>query len=325
MLSFLILLALAFAFLNGFNDAASSIATIVSTRVLRPLHAVAWAAAFNFLAIALLQTGVAATLGTGLVDPTSAEPAVIFGALVGAMAWNLGTLRLGIPTSSSHALIAALIGATLASAGPAGLVASGLIVFLLFVIASPLIGLVLGSMLMLAIALLFRHASPRGADRMFRRLQLISSALYNVGHGSNDGQKTVGIIWLLLLGAGQASVDQPPGWVVFASYAALATGTLFGGWRIVRAMGQRLVKLTPAGGFSAEAAAAGAIHLASSFGIPISTTQTGIASIIGVGMVNRISSVRWGAAGGILWAWVLTLPVAGLLGALGATIGTRLF
>ena len=325
MLSFLVLLALAFGFLNGFHDAANSIATIVSTRVLRPLHAVVWAAAFNFLAIALLQTGVAATVGTGLVDPASMEPAVIFGALIGAMSWNLVTLRLGIPTSSAHALISGLIGATLAVAGPQALVSSGVIVFLLFVILSPLIGLALGVLLMLATTHLFRRAPARGADRLFRRLQLLSSAIYSIGHGSNDAQKTLGIIWLLLLGAGQASPEQPPGWVSFASYAALAAGTLFGGWRIVRTMGQRLVKLTPAGGFCAESAGAGAIHLASFFGIPISTTQTITTSIVGVGIVNRLSSVRWGVAGVIFWAWVLTLPIAGLLGALGAMLGRRLF
>ena len=325
MLSFLILLALAFGFLNGFHDAANSIATVVSTRVLRPHHAVAWAAAFNFLAIGLLQTDVAATVGTGLIDPASIEPAVIFGALVGAIIWNLVTLRLGIPTSSTHALISGLIGATLANAGPAALVTDGVSLVLLFVLLSPIIGLGLGVALMLGVVHLFRRAPARGADRLFRRLQLLSSAIYGIGHGSNDAQKTLGIIWLLLLGAGQASPDQPPGWVSIASYAALAAGTLFGGWRIVRTMGQRLVKLTPAGGFCAEAAGAGAIHFASFFGIPISTTQTITTSIVGVGIVNRLSSVRWGVAGVILWAWLLTLPAAGLLGALASYLGRQLF
>ena len=325
MLSFLILLALAFGFLNGFHDAANSIATIVSTRVLRPLQAVAWAAAFNFLAIALLQTGVAATVATGLVDAEAIRPAVIFGALAGAIVWNLVTLRLGIPTSSAHALIASLIGATLANAGPAPLQVDGVTVFVLFVLLSPLIGLALGVLLTLAVAHLFRRVHARGADRLFRRLQLVSLAICGIGHGSNDAQKTMGIIWLLLIGAGQAVPDQPPGWVSIASYGALATGTLFGGWRIVRTMGQRLVKLTPAGGFCAESAGAGAIHFASFFGIPVSTTQTITASIVGVGIVNRLSSVRWGAAGVIFWAWVLTLPAAGLLGALCAYLGRRLF
>ena len=325
MLSALVLLALAFGFLNGFHDAANSIATVVSTRVLRPLHAVAWAAAFNFLAIVLLQTGVAATVGTGLVDAMAIDQAVIFGALVGAMIWNLITLRLGIPTSSAHAIISALLGATLVSAGPGALIVDGVSLFLLFVLLSPLIGLALGVVLMVTVVHLFRRISARGADRLFRRLQLVSSAIYSIGHGSNDAQKTLGIIWLLLIGAGAATAAEPPGWVVFASYAALSAGTLFGGWRIVRTMGQRLVKLTPAGGFCAESAGAGAIHLASFFGIPISTTQTITASIVGVGIINRMSSVRWGVAGVIVWAWFLTLPAAGLLGALGWYLGRQLF
>jgi PiT family inorganic phosphate transporter len=317
MLSFLVLLALAFGFLNGFHDAANSIATVVSTRVMRPLQAVAWAAAFNFLAILLLQTGVAVTVGTGLVDAAAIDPAIVFGALAGAIAWNLVTLRLGIPASSAHALVSALLGATLAGAGPDALLADGVLWFLLFVLLAPLIGLVLGMVLMLAVFNVFRRVAARSADRLFRRLQLISSALYNLGHGSNDAQKTVGIIWLLLIGAGRASTDAPPGWVGVASYGVVAGGTLLGGWRIVRTMGQRIVKLAPAGGFCAESAGAGAIHLASFFGIPISTTQTITASIIGVGIVNRLSSVRWGVAGVIAWAWFLTLPAAGLLGALG--------
>ncbi|MBA3477789.1 MAG: inorganic phosphate transporter [Lautropia sp.] len=325
MLSFLMLLALAFGFLNGFHDAANSIATVVSTRVLRPLQAVAWAAAFNFLAILLLQTGVAATIATGLVEPAAIDPGVVFGALTGAIIWNLVTLRLGIPISSSHALICALLGATLAGAGPAALVVDGVALFLLFVLLSPLIGLALGLSLMVVVFNLFRRVAARGADRLFRRLQLVSSAIYSIGHGSNDAQKTVGIIWLLLICAGRASADGPPGWVGFASYAAIAAGTLLGGWRIVRTMGQRIVKLTPAGGFCSESAGAGAIHLASFFGVPISTTQTITASIVGVGIVNRLSSVRWGVAGVILWAWLLTLPAAGLLGALAWYLGRGMF
>lgn len=325
MLSLLILLALAYGFLNGFHDAANSIATVVSTRVLRPLQAVVWAAAFNFLAIALMQTGVAATIGTGLVDQAAVEPAMIFGALVGSIIWNLAALRLGIPTSSSHALICSLLGATLASAGPAALLADGLMLFLLFVLLSPLVGLALGVTLMVVVAHVFRWVPARAADRLFRRLQLVSSAIYSIGHGSNDAQKTVGVIWLLLLGTGSASAAAPPGWVVFASFAAVAVGTLFGGWRIVRTMGQRIVKLTPAGGFCAESAGAGAIHLASFLGVPISTTQTITASIVGVGIANRLASVRWGVAGVILWAWLLTLPAAALLGAAGWYLGKEMF
>jgi inorganic phosphate transporter, PiT family len=325
MLSLLVLLALAYGFLNGFHDAANSIATVVSTRVLRPLQAVAWAAAFNFLAIALMQTGVAATIGTGLIDQAAVDPAIVFGALAGSIVWNLAALRLGIPTSSSHALICSLVGATLAAAGPEALVADGFTLFLLFLLLSPLIGLTLGVALMIALAHLFRWVPARTADRLFRRLQLVSSAVYSIGHGSNDAQKTVGVIWLLLLGAGTADAVAPPGWVVIASYAAVAVGTLFGGWRIVRTMGQRIVKLTPAGGFCAESAGAGAIHLASILGVPISTTQTITASIVGVGIANRLSSVRWGVAGVILWAWLLTLPAAALLGAGAWYLGRGMF
>lgn len=320
MLSFLILLALAFGFLNGFHDAVNSIATVVSTRLLRPLHAVAWAAVFNFLAIGLHQTGVAATVGSGLVAPAAIGPPVIFGALSGAIVWTLLALRMRIPTSSTHALISALLGATLANAGPQAVMAYGFSSFVLFVLLSPLIGLALGIALTLAVMHLLRRVPARSADRAFRRLQLASSAIYSIGHGSNDGQKTLGIIWLLLAAAGPASADQQPSWAVFASYTALAAGTLFGGWRIVRTMGQRLVKLNPAGGFCAEAAAAGTIHMASAFGIPISTTQTLTTAIVGVGVANRLSSVRWGVAGVILWAWLLTLPAAGLLGALASRL-----
>ncbi|NLD56036.1 MAG: inorganic phosphate transporter [Burkholderiaceae bacterium] len=316
MLSFLVLLALAFGFLNGFHDAANSIATVVSTRVLRPHQAVAWAAGFNLLALALLQTGVATTIGTGLVDPTVVDPAAVFGALIAAIVWNLITLRLGIPTSSSHALIAGLAGATMASAGPQALLLPGLGLFLLFLLLAPLIGLLLGAGLMVAVLRAFSHVDARKADRRLRQLQLLSSAVYSIGHGSNDGQKTLGIVWLLLLGAGQAAADAPPTWAVLASYLAIAAGTLFGGWRIVRTMGQRLIKLTPAGGFCAEAVGAATIHFATWFGAPISTTQALTASIVGVGAVNRVNSVRWGVARVILWAWAITLPAAALIGAL---------
>jgi len=316
MLSFLVLLALAFGFLNGFHDAANSIATVVSTRVLRPLQAVAWAAAFNFLAILLLQTGVATTIGTGLIEPAAIDPAVVFGALVSAIIWNLVTLRLRIPISSGHALVSALVGASLASGGPGSLLADGVLLFLLFVLLAPLIGLVLGMVLMIAVLNVFRKVAARTADRLFRRMQLVSSAVYGLGHGSNDAQKTVGIIWLLLIDAGRATSDAPPGWVGIASYGVIAAGTLVGGWRIVRTMGQRIVKLAPAGGFCAETAGAASVHLASLFGAPISTTQTITASIVGVGTANRLSSVRWGVAGAIAWAWFLTPPAAGILGAL---------
>jgi PiT family inorganic phosphate transporter len=322
----LIVLALAFDFMNGFHDAANSIATVVSTGVLKPYQAVAWAAFFNFLAIFVFQLKVAATIGKGIVDPTVVDHYVLFGALVGAITWNVITWYYGIPSSSSHALIGGLIGATLAKAGTGALVASGLMRTAAFILVSPMLGFLLGALLMLSVSWLFFRSTPRLMDRWFRRLQLVSSGLYSLGHGSNDAQKTMGIIWLLLIAAGQASTQDkmPPNWVIVSCYAAIAAGTLFGGWRIVKTMGQKITKLKPVGGFCAETGGAVTLFLASGFGIPVSTTHTITGAIIGVGAAQRVSAVRWGLAGNIVWAWVITIPASALVSALAWWVGRHL-
>ena len=322
----LIVLALAFDFMNGFHDAANSIATVVSTGVLKPYQAVAWAAFFNFLAIFVFQLKVAATIGKGIVDPTVVDHYVLFGALVGAINWNVITWYYGIPSSSSHALIGGLIGATLAKAGTGALVASGLMRTAAFILVSPMLGFLLGALLMLSVSWLFFRSTPRLMDRWFRRLQLVSSGLYSLGHGSNDAQKTMGIIWLLLIAAGQASTQDkmPPNWVIVSCYAAIAAGTLFGGWRIVKTMGQKITKLKPVGGFCAETGGAMTLFLASGFGIPVSTTHTITGAIIGVGAAQRVSAVRWGLAGNIVWAWVITIPASALVSALAWWVGRHL-
>lgn len=321
LLVFLVLLALAFDFMNGFHDAANSIATVVSTGVLKPYQAVAWAALFNVLAIAVFELKIAATVGKGIVDPSVIDYQVIFGALVGALAWNILTWRFGIPSSSSHALIGGMIGATLAKAGVDSLIGSGILKVAIFIVVSPLLGLTLGALLMVAVAWICRNAVPRRADRWFRRLQLISSALYSLGHGSNDAQKTMGIIWLLLISAGATTTDHLPMWVVISCYLALGFGTLFGGWRIVKTMGQKITKLHPVGGFCAETGGAMTLFIASSAGIPVSTTHTITGAIVGVGSAQKFSAVRWGLAGNIVWAWVLTIPAAALMAALAWAVG----
>lgn len=321
LLVFLVLLALAFDFMNGFHDAANSIATVVSTGVLKPYQAVAWAAFFNVLAVALFELKVAATVGKGIVDPRVIDHQVIFGALVGALAWNIITWWFGIPSSSSHALIGGMIGATLAKAGVDALIGSGILKVAIFIVVSPLLGFLLGALLMLLVAWLCRNAAPRRIDRWFRRLQLVSSALYSLGHGSNDAQKTMGIIWLLLISAGATTSDHLPMWVVIACYLALGFGTLFGGWRIVKTMGQKITKLRPVGGFCAETGGAITLFIASGAGIPVSTTHTITGAIVGVGSAQKFSAVRWGLAGNIVWAWVLTIPAAGLIAALAWAAG----
>ena len=321
LLVFLVLLALAFDFMNGFHDAANSIATVVSTGVLKPFQAVAWAALFNVLAIAVFELKIAATVGKGIVDPSVIDYQVIFGALVGALAWNILTWRFGIPSSSSHALIGGMIGATLAKAGVDALIGSGILKVAIFIVISPLLGLTLGALLMVAVAWICRNAVPRRADRWFRRLQLISSALYSLGHGSNDAQKTMGIIWLLLISAGATTTEHLPMWVVISCYLALGLGTLLGGWRIVKTMGQKITKLHPAGGFCAETGGAMTLFIASSAGIPVSTTHTITGAIVGVGSAQKFSAVRWGLAGNIVWAWVLTIPAAALMAALAWAVG----
>jgi len=325
-LAALVALALIFDFMNGFHDAANSIATVVSTGVLKPYQAVAWAAFFNFVAIFIFQLKVAATVGKGIADPAVIDHYVIFGALVGAIVWNVITWYYGIPSSSSHALIGGLIGATVAKVGTGSLMIPGIMKTAIFIIVSPTLGFLLGGLLMVAVSRLCFKSTPRRMDKWFRRLQLASSALYSLGHGANDAQKTMGIIWLLLIAAGVTGTTEarPPNWVIISCYAAIAMGTLFGGWRIVKTMGQKITKLKPVGGFCAETGGAMTLFLASGFGIPVSTTHTITGSIIGVGSSQNGSAVRWGVAGSIVWAWVLTIPASGLMAALAWWVGRQI-
>jgi PiT family inorganic phosphate transporter len=319
----LVALALAFDFMNGFHDAANSIATVVSTGVLRPHYAVAWAAFFNFVAIFIFHLKVAATVGKGIVEPTAIDQYVIFGALLGAIAWNLITWYYGIPSSSSHALIGGMVGATIAKAGTDPLVARGLLKTVAFIFISPLLGMTLGALLMIAVSWICLRSAPRKVDRWFRRLQLVSSAAYSIGHGSNDAQKTMGIIWLLLIAAGVTARDatMPPSWVIVSCYIAIALGTMFGGWRIVKTMGQKITKLRPVGGFAAETGGAITLFTASALGIPVSTTHTITGAIVGVGSAQRARAVRWGVAGNIVIAWIVTMPAAAIMAALAYYVG----
>ena len=321
----LVIIALAFDFMNGFHDAANSIATIVSTGVLKPYQAVIWAAFFNFVAIALFELKVAATVGKGIVSPDIVDNYVIFGALIGAIAWDLITWYYGIPSSSSHALIGGMVGAVMAKAGTAPLLAPGIIKTSTFVVVSPALGMLLAGLLTVAVSWICRRQTQRVTDRWFRRLQLVSSALYSIGHGSNDAQKTMGIIWLLLISAGLTSSEHLPYWVVISCYIAIGLGTLFGGWRIVKTMGQRITKLKPVGGFAAETGGAISLFLASSFGIPVSTTHTITGAIIGVGSTRRVRAVRWGIAGNVVIAWILTIPTSALIAAGAWWLGRQLF
>ncbi|MSQ74146.1 MAG: inorganic phosphate transporter [Betaproteobacteria bacterium] len=312
----LILVALAFDFMNGFHDAANSIATVVSTRVLRPQWAVVWAAFFNFVAFFVFGVAVAATIGKGIVDPAIIDHHVVFGALIGAIAWNIITWYYGIPSSSSHALIGGICGAAIAKGGVATLYGAGLGKIVVAIVLSPLLGFALAIVLVLIVSWISARATPRRVDIRFRRLQLVSAALYSLGHGGNDAQKTMGIIWMLLIAAGTAGPKDPlPLWVVFACYGTIAFGTLFGGWRIVKTMGQKITKLKPVGGFCAETGGAITLFLATWLGVPVSTTHTITGSIIGVGSVQKLSAVRWGVAGGIVTAWVLTIPCSAFIAA----------
>jgi len=320
----LVALALVFDFMNGFHDAANSIATVVSTGVLRPYQAVIWAAFFNFVAIFIFHLKVAAMVGKGIVDPVAVDHYVIFGALIGAIAWNVITWYYGIPSSSSHALIGGLIGATVAKAGTAPLLAPGILKTAAFIFVSPLLGMTLGALLMIGVSWACVRAAPRKVDRWFRRLQLASAAAYSIGHGSNDAQKTMGIIWLLLIAAGVTTQDHLPYWVIVSCYAAIALGTMFGGWRIVKTMGQKITKLRPQGGFAAETGGAITLFLASSMGIPVSTTHTITGAIVGVGSAQRTRAVRWGVAGNIVVAWIITMPAAALIAALAYWAGLRI-
>ncbi|MFG6457088.1 inorganic phosphate transporter [Roseateles sp. BYS96W] len=314
----LVVLALLFDFMNGFHDAANSIATVVSTGVLKPQQAVLFAAFFNVVAIMIFQLKVAATVGKGIVEPGIVDHHVVFGALMGAIAWNLITWWWGIPSSSSHALIGGIVGAVMAKAGPDALVGAGIWKTVAFIVVSPLLGYMLGSLMMVLVAWVCRNTSPLRVDRWFRRLQLVSAGLYSLGHGGNDAQKTIGLIWMLLIAAGMVSVGDkaPPNWVIFACYIAIGLGTMFGGWRIVQTMGQRITKLKPVGGFCAETGGAITLFVATALGVPVSTTHTITGAIVGVGSVQRASAVRWGVAGNIVWAWIFTIPAAALVAAL---------
>ena len=317
MVPLIILIALCFDFVNGFHDAANSIATIVSTRVLPPRYAVIWAAFFNFIAAFGLGVHVANTIGKGVVDPGAINNLVLMAGLVGAIAWDLLTWYYGLPVSSSHALIGGLVGAALVGAGPSVLVWSGIKKILLFIVLSPLVGLLLGFVLMVSVYWIARGATPTRVDRVFRRLQLVSAGLYSLGHGTNDAQKTMGVIAVLLFTNGYLGPTfYVPYWVVLAAHAAIAAGTLAGGWRIVKTMGMRITKLQPVGGFCAETAAAIAILGASYGGIPVSTTHTISGAVMGVGATRRLSAVRWGVARRIVWAWVLTIPASAMVAGL---------
>ena len=308
----LVFLALAFDFMNGFHDAANSIATVVSTGVLKPAQAVVFAAFFNLIAIFVFHLSVAATVGKGIVMPGVVDTHVVFGALTGAITWNIVTWYYGIPSSSSHALIGGIVGAVLAKAGAGALIATGVLRTVAFIFISPLLGFLLGSLMMVAVAWLFRRTTPSRVDKWFRRLQLVSASAYSLGHGGNDAQKTIGIIWMLLIATGYASTSDasPPGWTIISCYVAIALGTMYGGWRIVKTMGQKITKLKPVGGFCAETGGALTLIMATALGIPVSTTHTITGAIVGVGSTQRASAVRWGVAGNIIWAWILTIPAS---------------
>jgi len=319
----LVVVALLFDFMNGFHDAANSIATIVSTRVLKPHQAVIWAAAFNFLAYFLFQLKVAATIGKGTIDPSIVDHYVIFGALIGAIIWNVITWYYGIPSSSSHALVGGLVGAAIAKAGIGGLISAGVLKTIPFLFVDALPGFGYGGQMMVGVSWLCRSMAPRKVDKYFRRFQLLSAAAYSLGHGGNDAQKTVGIIWMLLIAAGMSkSTDSIPGWVVLCCYTAMGLGTMFGGWRIVKTMGNRITKLNQARGFCANTGGAITLFLATAFGIPVSTTHTITGAIAGVGSTRGARRVRWGVAGGIVWAWILTIPCSAVMAALAWYVGT---
>ncbi len=323
----LVALALVFDFMNGFHDAANSIATVVSTGVLKPSQAVVFAATFNFIAIFIFHLSVAATVGKGIVQPGIVDVHVVFGALVGAITWNAITWYYGIPSSSSHALIGGIVGAVIAKSGVGALVASGVLKTVAFIFVSPLLGFVLGSLMMVAVAWIFRRTRPQRVDGWFRRLQLVSAGAYSLGHGGNDAQKTIGIIWMLLIATGYAAAEDksPPTWTIVSCYVAIAAGTLFGGWRIVKTMGQKITKLKPVGGFCAETGGAMTLFLATALGVPVSTTHTITGAIVGVGSTQRASAVRWGVAGNIVWAWVFTIPASAFVAAVAYWASLALF
>ncbi len=323
----LVALAIMFDFMNGFHDAANSIATVVSTGVLKPGQAVLFAAFFNLIAIFIFHLSVAATVGKGIVQPGVVDVHVVFGALVGAISWNVITWIYGIPSSSSHALIGGIVGAVIAKSGASALVSEGILKTVAFIFISPVLGFVLGSMMMVLVAWVFRRARPSRIDKWFRRLQLISAGAYSLGHGGNDAQKTIGIIWMMLIATGYVAAEDksPPSWVIVSCYMAIGAGTMFGGWRIVKTMGQKITKLKPVGGFCAETGGALTLFLATALGVPVSTTHTITGAIVGVGSTQRASAVRWGVAGNIVWAWVLTIPAAAFVAAIAYWFSLQIF
>ncbi|MBI3369171.1 MAG: inorganic phosphate transporter [Burkholderiales bacterium] len=323
----LVVLAIAFDFMNGFHDAANSIATVVSTGVLKPQRAVLFAAFFNVVAILIFHLNVAATIGKGIVEPGVVDQHVIFGALIGAITWNVITWWYGIPSSSSHALIGGIVGAVIAKAGAGKLIGAGIGKTVAFIFLSPALGFLLGSLMMILVAWVCRRTSPLKVDRWFRRLQLVSAGAYSLGHGGNDAQKTIGIIWLLLIAAGYVGTGDklPPYWVIWACYLAIGLGTMFGGWRIVKTMGQRITKLRPVGGFCAETGGAMTLFIATAMGVPVSTTHTITGAIVGVGAVRHPSAVRWGVAGNIVWAWIFTIPASAFVAAVAYWFSLTIF
>ena len=323
----LVAMALVFDYMNGFHDAANSIATVVSTGVLKPTQAVVFAAFFNFIAIFVFHLSVAATVGKGIADPGVVDTHVVFGALAGAIVWNLITWYYGIPSSSSHALIGGIVGAVIAKAGTGALMASGILKVVAFIFISPLLGFLFGSLMMVMVAWICRRTRPSKVDKWFRRLQLVSAGAYSLGHGGNDAQKTIGIIWLLLLSTGYASAGEssPPLWVIISCYAAIGIGTMSGGWRIVKTMGQKITKLKPVGGFCAESGGAVTLFVATFLGVPVSTTHTITGAIVGVGSTQRMSAVRWGVAGNIVWAWILTIPASAFVAAVAYWVSMQIF
>ncbi|MFM2050728.1 MAG: hypothetical protein RL682_1219 [Pseudomonadota bacterium] len=323
----LVALALMFDFMNGFHDAANSIATVVSTGVLKPGQAVLFAAFFNLIAIFIFHLSVAATVGKGIVQPGVVDVHVVFGALIGAITWNVITWIYGIPSSSSHALIGGIVGAVIAKSGAGALVSAGILKTVAFIFVSPLLGFTLGSVMMVIVAWVFRRARPSRIDKWFRRLQLVSAGAYSLGHGGNDAQKTIGIIWMMLIATGYVSASDtaPPTWTIVSCYLAIGAGTMFGGWRIVKTMGQRITKLKPVGGFCAETGGALTLFLATAMGVPVSTTHTITGAIVGVGSTQRASAVRWGVAGNIVWAWVLTIPASAFVAAIAYWVSLQIF
>jgi PiT family inorganic phosphate transporter len=323
----LVVIALLFDFMNGFHDAANSIATVVSTGVLKPTQAVVFAAFFNFIAIFIFHLSVAATVGKGIVEAGVVDTHVVFGALIGAITWNVVTWWFGIPSSSSHALIGGIVGAVIAKSGAGALIAGGIWKTVIFIFVSPTLGFILGSLMMVLVSNVFRSTRPSKVDKWFRRLQLVSAGAYSLGHGGNDAQKTIGIIWMLLIATGYVAQGQaaPPAWVVVSCYIAIAAGTMFGGWRIVKTMGQKITKLKPVGGFCAETGGALTLFIATGLGIPVSTTHTITGAIVGVGSTQRMSAVRWGVAGNIVWAWIFTIPASAFVAAIAYWISLQIF